>query len=212
MKRNANIKTAIVECRRDLREKLVSFINSAPGFLCTGNYDSIKNALTGFSRRLPDIVLCNLSFADKSETKVVRVLRANHPKLPILILNLYEDDYQTNEASGCLLKLALPAKLLKNFRQTLRDDAPVSDKVARNIFRSLADFLPPENGEYELTPHESRLLKLLVNGHNYTTAAVSLNVSYNTVKFHMRRVYQKLEVNSKSAAVAKVLRYRLIEE
>jgi DNA-binding CsgD family transcriptional regulator len=70
---------------------------------------------------------------------------------------------------------------------------------------------PPERADYELTPHESRLLKLLVEGHNYATAAEALNVSYNTVKFHMRHIYEKLQVHSKSEAVAKAMRERLVK-
>jgi DNA-binding CsgD family transcriptional regulator len=74
------------------------------------------------------------------------------------------------------------------------------------LFREIR---PPERADYELTPHESRLLKLLVEGHNYTTAAEELGVSYNTVKFHMRHVYAKLQVHSKSEAVAKALKDHL---
>ena len=69
---------------------------------------------------------------------------------------------------------------------------------------------PPERVDYDLTPHELRLLKLLVEGHNYTTAAEELGVSYNTIKFHMRHIYEKLQVHSKSEAVAKALMDRLV--
>ena len=69
---------------------------------------------------------------------------------------------------------------------------------------------PPERVDYDLTPHELRLLKLLVEGHNYTTAAEELGVSYNTIKFHMRHIYEKLQVHSKSEAVAKALKDRLV--
>jgi DNA-binding NarL/FixJ family response regulator len=69
---------------------------------------------------------------------------------------------------------------------------------------------PPERADYELTPHEIRILKLLVEGYNYTTAAEKLGVSFNTIKFHMRHIYEKLQVHSKSEAVAKALRDRLV--
>jgi DNA-binding NarL/FixJ family response regulator len=79
--------------------------------------------------------------------------------------------------------------------------------VALALFR---DIRPPERADYELTPHETRLLKLLVEGHNYKTAALELNVSINTISFHMRHIYEKLQVHSKSEAVAKALRDRLV--
>jgi DNA-binding NarL/FixJ family response regulator len=83
--------------------------------------------------------------------------------------------------------------------------------VASRVIKLFRVIRPPEKADYELTPHETRLLKLLVEGHNYTTAAEELSVSYNTVKFHMRRIYEKLQVHSKSEAVAKALRDRIID-
>jgi DNA-binding NarL/FixJ family response regulator len=88
--------------------------------------------------------------------------------------------------------------------------SPMSPEVARRVIALFRDIRPPERADYELTPHETRLLKLLVEGHNYKTAAVELNVSVNTVSFHMRRIYEKLQVHSKSEAVAKALRDRLV--
>ena len=86
----------------------------------------------------------------------------------------------------------------------------MSPEVARRVITLFRDIRPPERADYELTPHETRLLKLLVEGHNYKTAALELNVSINTVSFHMRRIYEKLQVHSKSEAVAKALRDRLV--
>ena len=86
----------------------------------------------------------------------------------------------------------------------------MSPEVARRVITLFRDIRPPERADYELTPHETRLLKLLVEGHNYKTAALELNVSVNTVSFHMRRIYEKLQVHSKSEAVAKALRDRLV--
>jgi DNA-binding NarL/FixJ family response regulator len=85
----------------------------------------------------------------------------------------------------------------------------MSPEVAHRVIKLFREIRPPERADYELTPHESRLLKLLVEGHNYTTAAEELGVSYNTVKFHMRHVYAKLQVHSKSEAVAKALKDHL---
>lgn len=210
------IKTAIVERRAEWREKLVSLINLTPGFFCTGNYGTIKDALLGFAGKLPDIVLCNFHFLDANEKKFVRALRKKYPNLPILVLNFYDDgecifDTPPAEANNYLLKLTLPAVLVKNAQNGKRGERAVFDKITTSIIRLMNGFLPSENIDCQLTPHEARLLGLLVEGHNYTTAAKILNVSYNTVKFHMRRVFQKLEVNSKSAAVAKAMRYRLIK-
>lgn len=206
------IKTAIVERRPEWREKLVSLIDLTPGFFCTGNYGNVRDALLGFAAKSPDIVLCNFHFADTSERKFVRALRKKHPALPILVLNFYDDGEcifdAPEEANNYLLKLTLPSLLVKNNGK--QPEIQVFDKITTSVIRLLNGFLSAEDPAYELTPHETRLLKLLVEGHSYQSAGKILNVSYNTVKFHMRRVFQKLEVNSKSAAVAKAMRYRLI--
>ena len=86
----------------------------------------------------------------------------------------------------------------------------MSPEIARRVVALFREIRPPEKADYELTPHETRLLKMLVDGHNYKTAAKELRVSVNTISFHMRHIYEKLQVHSKSEAVSKALRYRLI--
>jgi DNA-binding NarL/FixJ family response regulator len=101
-------------------------------------------------------------------------------------------------------------RLLESLREAVAGGSPMSPEVARRVIALFRDIRPPERADYALTPHETRLLKLLVEGHNYKTAAFELNVSINTVSFHMRRIYEKLQVHSKSEAVAKALRDRLV--
>lgn len=212
--KNSKIKTAIIEHRRDLREDLIALFDSTPGFRCAGGYNSMKSALADFRRETPDIVLWN---HNASRIKEVHALREKFPNLPVLILNIYEDGENNlfdspNVAANnaCLLKLSLPAKFLKSARRFLTKSVEVSPDLIGRLFGSPGDFRAFANTDYELTPHETRVLKLLTEGHNYTTAAECLKVSYNTIKFHMKRIYQKLEVNSKSAAVAKAIRHGLV--
>jgi DNA-binding NarL/FixJ family response regulator len=211
---NSIIKTAIVEHRRELRDGLVTLINSAPGFLCSGSYMTTMEALAKLEQAFPDVVLCDLS--NLSEAEGIRALRDKFPNLLIIVLSIYDDDELITDAlcagaNGYLLKRTLPARLLENIREAFNGGAPISPEVAARIIRLFREFHPAKRADFELTPHETRLLKLLVEGHNYTTAAKILNVSYNTVKFHMRRIYQKLQVNSKSAAVATAMRHRLCQ-
>lgn len=211
---NSIIKTAIVEQQRELRDGLVTLINSTPGFFCSGSYDTANDALAKLELAFPDVVLCDL--AHMSEIVGIRALREKYPDLLIIVLSIYDDDELITDAlcagaDGYLLKRTLPARLLENIREAFHGGAPISPEVAARIIRLFRDFHTTTQTDFELTPHETRLLKLLVEGHNYTTAAKVLCVSYNTVKFHMRRIYQKLEVNSKSAAVAKVMRHRLFK-
>ena len=86
----------------------------------------------------------------------------------------------------------------------------MSPEVARRVITLFREIRPPERADYELTPHETRVLKLFVEGHNYKTAAAELSVSVNTVNFHVRSIYEKLQVHTRSEAVAKALLNRLV--
>lgn len=114
------------------------------------------------------------------------------------------------DAPGYLLKKTPPARLLESLKEAVDGGAPMSPEVARRVIALFREIRPPDGADYHLTPHEVRLLKLLVEGHNYKTAAADLNVSVNTIRFHMRSIYDKLQVHSKSEAVAKALRHRIV--
>ncbi len=108
------------------------------------------------------------------------------------------------------LKKTPAARLIESLREAMDGGAPMSPEVARKVIKLFREVRPPERADYRLTPHELRLLKLLVEGHNYKTAALEVGVSVTTVAFHMRNIYDKLQVHSKSEAVAKALRNRLV--
>jgi DNA-binding NarL/FixJ family response regulator len=145
----------------------------------------------------------------------IKILKERFPQMTVLMLTVYDDDERIFDAlcagaSGYLLKRTTPAQLMENIREAVSGGAPMSPEVASRVIKLFREIRPPEKVEYDLTPHETRLLKLLVEGHNYTTAAEELGVSYNTIKFHMRHIYEKLQVHSKSEAVAKALQNRLV--
>ena len=145
----------------------------------------------------------------------MRILKERFPNLLLIMLTIYDDDERIFNAlcagaCGYLLKKTPPAKLLEGLKEAVDGGSPMSPEVARRVIALFRDIRPPERADYELTPHETRLLKLLVEGHNYKTAAIELNVSINTISFHMRHIYEKLQVHSKSEAVAKALRDRLV--
>ena len=103
-----------------------------------------------------------------------------------------------------------PARLLESIREVADGGAPMSPEVARRVVTLFRDFRPPERADCHLTPQEKELLRLLVEGHHYKTAADKMGISRHTVSFHLRNVYLKLEVHSKSEAVARALRDRLV--
>ena len=213
--RPAVINTAIVEDQRDIREGLAMLINGTNGYRCTGSYRSMEEALVKIRSETAEVVLCDIGLPGMSGIEGIRLLREKFPRLQLLMLTVYEDDDRIFDAlcagaSGYLLKRTPPARLLEALREAVTGGAPMSPEIAARVISLFRDMRPPERTDCELTPHETRLLKLLVEGHNYTTAAAELGISYNTVKFHMRRIYEKLQVHSKSEAVARALRDRLV--
>jgi DNA-binding NarL/FixJ family response regulator len=210
------IKVAIIEDRREIRDGLAMLINGTQGFKCTGSYRSMEDALPRIGTDLPDVALCDIGLPGMSGIEGMRILKDKFPALLLLMLTIYDDDERIFDAlcagaCGYLLKKTPPAKLLEGLREAVDGGSPMSPEVARRVIALFRDIRPPERADYELTPHETRLLKLLVEGHNYKTAALELNVSINTISFHMRHIYEKLQVHSKSEAVAKALRDRLVD-
>jgi DNA-binding NarL/FixJ family response regulator len=175
----------------------------------------MEEALERIAGDLPDVVLNDIGLPGMSGIEGIRILKERYPDLLVLMLTIHDDDERIFDAlcagaSGYLLKKTPPARLLESLREAVAGGAPMSPEVARRVIALFREFQPPDSGKYELTPHEIRLLRLFVDGHNYKTAATELGVTAHTVSFHLRSIYEKLQVHSKSEAVAKALRSRLV--
>lgn len=209
------IKTAIVEDLRDIREGLTTLINFTEGFICTGSYRSMEEAIPSIRHRVPDVLLSDIGLPGMDGIEGIKILKEKYPEMTVLMLTVYDDDDRIFDAicagaSGYLLKRTPPAKLLENIKEAVAGGGPMSPEVASRVIKLFREVRPPEKVEYDLTPHETRLLKLIVEGYNYTTAAEELKLSFNTIKFHMRHIYEKLQVHSKSEAVSLALKNRLV--
>ena len=209
------INVAIVEDQRAIREGLAWLIDNTPGYHCVGSFASMEAALAQISKAMPDVVLMDIGLPGMNGIEGVRELKQRYPAILVLMLTVYDDDARIFEAMcagacGYLLKKTPPARLLESIQEVVEGGAPMSPSIARRIVTLFSQIAPPAHADYHLTPHETRLLKMLVEGHSYKTAAAELGLSINTVSFHMRNVYDKLQVHSKSEAVAKALRERLV--
>ena len=211
----APIKVAIVEDQREIRECLALLVNGTDGYTCSGSYRSMEEAIEKIPRQVPDVLLSDIGLPGMSGIDGVRRLKELCPDLLVLMLTVYDDDERIFDAMcagacGYLLKKTPPARLIASLQEAVDGGAPMSPEVARRVIALFREIRPPDRADYHLTPHETRLLKLFVEGHNYKTAAVELKVSVNTINFHVRSIYDKLQVHSRSEAVAKALLNRLV--
>jgi len=208
------IKVAVVEDMREIREALGRLFGNSAGFRCTGIYGSMEEALERVPRNLPDVLLCDIGLPGMDGIEGIGRLKERHPALLVLMLTVYDDNERIFDAlcagaCGYLLKKTPAAKLVESVREAFEGGSPMSPEVARRVITLFREVRPPSRADYALSPHETRLLKMLVEGHSYKTAAAGLGVTTHTVKFHLRHVYEKLQVHTKSEAVAKALRHGL---
>ena len=215
MKEEQTIRILIVEDERHLREGLETLVNFTPGFKCSGAFRTMEECLERVKHDLPDVVLTDLGLPGMSGIEGIRKLKESHPDLLILVLTVYDDNEKIFDAlcagaCGYLLKRTEPSELLKSLREAVTGGAPMSPEVAAKVIKLFREFRPPEKADYNLTPHEIRLLKMLTEGYNYVSAAEKLGISYNTLKFHVRNIYDKLQVHTQSEALAIAMRDRLV--
>lgn len=211
----APLTVAIIEDHQKFRETLEFLLNNTPGYQCVGSYRSMEETLEKIKYHLPEVALVDIGLPGMSGVEGVRILKERFPSLILLMNTVYDDDERIFQAlcagaSGYLLKKTPSEKLLESLREAIAGGAPMSPEVARRVLALFRQVRPPEQGDYQLTPHELRLLRLIVEGHSYKTAAAKLNVSVKTISFHLQRIYEKLQVHSKSEAVAKAFRNGLV--
>lgn len=214
------IRVVVVEDQKTTREGLTSLISGTPGFVVAGGFDAVEGLITLLERPArgavdPDVVLLDIQLAGMTGLEGVRRLRALRPGLLILMLTVYDDNDRIFEAicggaCGYLLKDTPPERLIGALREAQGGGAPMSPEVARKVVTMFQRAAPPRQAEHRLSPREMDVLRLLADGHSYKTAAAALSLSEDTIRFHIRHVYEKLHVHSKSEAVVKALREGLL--
>jgi DNA-binding NarL/FixJ family response regulator len=212
----ATISIAMVEDDRRIREGLRVLLEGTGGFCCVNAWPSMEEALAHPWNPVPAVALIDIGLPGISGIEGITLLRERYPDVALVVLTVFDDDERIFNAlcagaSGYLLKGTPPIKILESIREVVAGGAPMSPGIARRVVNLFRTVRPPEQSDYSLTPHELRILKLLVEGRSYKSAAVEMGTAFHTISFHVQNIYQKLQVHSKSEAVAKALRSRLIE-
>jgi DNA-binding NarL/FixJ family response regulator len=210
------LRIAIVEDDAGFRRGLETLINFTPGYSCVGSFYSVENALHTIGIDPVDVLLVDINLkGGMPGSEGVKLLREKSPSTQVLMLtSLAEEEkvFQSicNGACGYMLKKSRPDELLKAIREAHDGGAPMSPEIARKVITHFQRLPPPEKIDESLTAQEIRLLQLLSDGFSYQKSADQMNISINTVRNYIRSIYDKLHVNTKSEAVGKALRNRLI--
>lgn len=205
------ISVAIVEDDQRVRESLSVLINGAEDVRCVATYGTGEAALEDVARKQPDVVLMDINLPGMSGIDCVRKLKVQMPKLQILMLTMYEDDEKVFEslvagASGYLVKRTSPAELLKAIAEVHSGASPMSGKIARTVVQYFQTLQSEAPQQQYLSKREEEILNLLVKGYRYKEIADALSIGYETVRSHLKNIYDKLHVHSRTEAVVKYLR------
>ncbi len=197
------IDIAIVEDEEDVRESLGLIIAGTRGMRCAGLFPDGTSALRGIPPLAPRVVLLDIGLPDISGIEVARRLRREVPGLEIMMLTVFEEEERIFAAlragaTGYLLKRTPPAELLQAVRELVDGGSPMTGRIARRVVQAFQGPSPPEK---ELTAREREVLELLAEGCRYREISERLGVTYETVRTHIRHIYEKLQVHSRTEAV-----------
>src|SRR5437762_614944 len=205
------ISVSIVEDNEQLRATLARILNRAEGFRCVGQYGDAESALTGLPKDNPDVVLMDINLPGMNGVECVRQLKLAAPQILVVMLTVYEDTENIFNAlaagaAGYLLKRTKSAELLEAIREVQRGGSPMTTHIARKVTQSFHKAGPSAQATENLSQREQEVLDLLSQGHLYKEIADKLGISYETVHTYVRRIYEKLQVRTRTEAVAKFLR------
>jgi len=209
------IRVALVEDDEAERGSLLVLINGANGFSCACACATAEEALDRIPREKPDVVLMDINLPKMSGIECVRRLKDALPEMQVIMLTMYEDDHRVFDslragASGYLLKRTPHAQILEAIRDVYQGGSPMTSSIARRVVRAVRELrgagsLAADSELARVSPREEEILQLLAKGYRYKEIADALDVSVETVRTHLHRIYEKLHVSSRTEAVVKFL-------
>lgn len=212
------IKIAIFEDNKLVRDALQAILNGTDGFTCSGAFADGNRWESDIKRSRPDVVLMDIEMPGLDGIEVTRRVCEKFPEVRILIQTVFNDSEKIflalcAGASGYILKNDPPHKYLEAISEVYNGGAPISASVAKKLLGFFSNknvvLVAPDNSDYQLSERERELLKLMVEGHNYKDIAEKAFISYETVRTHVKHIYKKLHVASRSEAVMKAVQQGL---
>ena len=210
------IRVALFEDNNKLRESLKQLVDSAEDMTCTGAFADANKLIHNMRQANPDIVMMDINMPGTSGIEGVRIIKENFPGVHILMQTVFDDNDKIFAAicagaSGYMLKKTTPQKMIEAIRETYQGGAPMTPSVAIKVLEMFRIQTRVEKNEFiDLSEREREILGILVKGKSYKVIAAECFISIDTVSTHVRHIYEKLHVHSKSEAVAKAIFQKLV--
>ena len=198
-----------------LRNSTIALLQSIPEFEIVGTFPNCIEAKEIVKKLNPDLILMDISMPGKSGTDAVKEIRSFNSSVHIIMLTIFDNDHHVYDAicagaSGYLLKRHIGEKLVPSIYEVLDGGAPMSPSIAKLVVQAMRGNTKPNVDNYQLTSREKEILSSLSNGNSYKLIASELNISIDTVRSHIRHIYEKLQVHSQTEAVSKAIQERLV--
>lgn len=210
-------KVWLIEDNTSYRDSIALIIDQSEDYYCLRQFSVWEKAIKQLENpksALPDIILSDIGLPGMSGIEGVILARKEKPDIPVIMLTVHDEDDKVFDAIcagavGYLLKSATEEEIIEAMEQALNGGSPMNASIARKVLDMFAGMNSPAK-HYDLTDREKEILKFVTNGHTKKAIGLELNISFHTVDSHVRHIYEKLEVNCRSDAVAKAIRERLV--
>jgi DNA-binding NarL/FixJ family response regulator len=210
------IKVAIFEDNRSLREGLAAMIGGTPGFECVGAFPNCNNLLKNIALAKPDVILMDIGLPGIDGIEAVQMIKEEYPETKILMETIFDDDEKIFNsicagAEGYILKHTSPAELMEAIKEIYEGGSPMTPSIANRVLKMVKNKPDTSAKEsFDLSVREKEVLTCLVKGMSYKMIADSCFISIETVNVHIRNIYKKLHVHSKSEAVVKAIKGKIV--
>ncbi|NNE77937.1 MAG: response regulator transcription factor [Pricia sp.] len=209
------IKVLIYEDNPQYREGLTMLIDGSVGFSVLASFKNCDNVEMEIQKWKPDVILMDINMPGTNGLEGLKRIREINTDAKVLMLTVFDDNKNVfealrNGADGYLLKKTPPAKLLEYIQDATEGGAPMTSSIAAQVLKMFHEAPQAKHQAYDLSERERQVLQLLVDGYSYKMIANDLFIAIDTVRSHIKKIYEKLHVNSKSEAVAKAFKDRLL--